>query len=34
MPVNQWNLGFAEITHKGKKFDVNNYRIIDGEAYR
>ena len=34
MPVNQWNLGFAEITHKGKKFDVNNYRIINGEAYR
>jgi len=34
MPVNQWNLGFAEITHKGKKFEVNNYRIIDGEAYR
>jgi len=34
MPRNQWNLGFAEITHKGKKFEVNNYRIIDGEAYR
>jgi predicted phosphodiesterase len=34
MPVNQWNLGFAEVTHKGKKFDVNNYRIIDGVAYR
>lgn len=34
MPVNQWNLGFAEITHKGKKFEVNNYRIIDGVAHR
>jgi len=34
MPVNQWNLGFAEITHKGKQFEVNNYRIIDGVAYR
>lgn len=34
MPVNQWNLGFAEVVHKGKKFDVNNYRIIDGEAHR
>ena len=34
MPVNQWNLGFAEITHEGKKFEVNNYRIIDGVAYR
>ena len=34
MPVNQWNLGFAEIVHKGKTFDVNNYRIIDGLAYR
>lgn len=34
MPVNQWNLGFAEVIHKGKKFDVNNYRIIDGVAHR
>jgi predicted phosphodiesterase len=34
MPVNQWNLGFAEITHQGKQFEVNNYRIIDGVAYR
>ena len=34
MPVNQWNLGFAEVVHQGKKFDVNNYRIIDGVAHR
>ena len=34
MPVNQWNLGFAVVTHKGKKFSVDNYRIVDGEAHR
>jgi predicted phosphodiesterase len=34
MPVNQWNLGFAVVTHKGKKFSVDNYRIVDGQAHR
>jgi predicted phosphodiesterase len=34
MPVNQWNLGFAVVTHTGKKFSVDNYRIVDGEAHR
>jgi len=34
MPVNQWNLGFAVVTHSGKKFSVDNYRIVDGEAHR
>jgi len=34
MPVNQWNRGFAVITHEGKKFNVDNYRIVDGQAHR
>tara|TARA_E500000305_G_scaffold70163_1_gene56110 strand:- start:1130 stop:2101 length:972 start_codon:yes stop_codon:yes gene_type:complete len=34
MPVNQWNRGFAVVTHSGKKFSVDNYRIVDGEAHR
>lgn len=34
MPVNQWNRGFAVVTHSGKKFSVDNYRIVNGEAHR
>jgi predicted phosphodiesterase len=34
-PLNKWNFGFAVIeTHNHKFFQVNNYKIIDGETYR
>lgn len=32
MPINSWNLGFAEVHHDGDEFEVGNYKIINGKA--
>lgn len=33
MPINKWNHGFAIVEQSRSAFQVNNYRIIDGEVY-
>lgn len=33
-PLNKWNLGYAKVeTDSEGKFEVNNYRIVDGRIY-
>jgi len=34
MPLNKWNIGFAKVeTDNEGRFEVSNYRIVDGRIY-
>lgn len=33
MPINKWNLGFAEVDLDGQEFQVKNMRIVNGKIY-